>query len=49
VSDSPAVPLNDAGETTGKNWWNSTSRQWTTFLEDREEQVFLLLTLLIGA
>jgi len=49
VSDSPAILLSDAGERASKSWWNSTSRQWTTLLEDREEQVFLVLTLLIGA
>ncbi|HMI52622.1 MAG TPA: chloride channel protein [Candidatus Saccharimonadales bacterium] len=30
-------------------WWNFPSRQWSALLRDREEQVFLLLTLLIGA
>jgi CIC family chloride channel protein len=29
--------------------WSATSRQWNTLLRDREEQVFLVLTLLIGA
>jgi CIC family chloride channel protein len=29
--------------------WNASSEQWTTFLQDREEQVFLVLTLVIGA
>jgi H+/Cl- antiporter ClcA len=33
----------------GKKWWNASSEQWKTFLRDREEQVFLVLTLLIGA
>jgi len=49
VNDRPAILLSDARETASKSRWNSTSRQWTKFLEDREEQVFLLLTLLIGA
>src|SRR5579863_10324248 len=30
-------------------WWKSPSRQWNTLLHEREEQVFLVLTLLIGA
>jgi chloride channel protein, CIC family len=30
-------------------WWNLPSRQWALFLKDREEQVFLVLTLVIGA
>jgi CIC family chloride channel protein len=31
------------------SWWNASARQWTAFLREREEQVFLVLTLLIGA
>jgi CIC family chloride channel protein len=31
------------------NWWKSPSRHWNTLLDEREEQVFLALTLLIGA
>jgi CIC family chloride channel protein len=30
-------------------WWNAASLKWRTFLNDREDQVFLALTLLIGA
>ena len=30
-------------------WWKVPSQQWTALLHDREEQVFLVLTLLIGA
>jgi CIC family chloride channel protein len=30
-------------------WWKATARQWTLLLKKREEQVFLVLTLLIGA
>src|SRR5574340_1011698 len=33
----------------GTKWWSASSRQWTAFLREREEQVFLVLTLLIGA
>lgn len=32
-----------------KNWWDFPSRQWSALLRDREEQVFLVLTLFIGA
>jgi CIC family chloride channel protein len=31
------------------SWWKSPARQWNTLLNEREEQVFLVLTLLIGA
>jgi chloride channel protein, CIC family len=30
-------------------WWNAPFAQWETFRNEREEQVFLVLTLLIGA
>ncbi len=30
-------------------WWKAQVRQWNLLLQDREEQVFLVLTLLIGA
>jgi CIC family chloride channel protein len=30
-------------------WWEAPSRQWAALLNEREEQVFLVLTLLIGA
>jgi CIC family chloride channel protein len=30
-------------------WWRAPSRQWKALLHEREEQVFLILTLLIGA
>ena len=30
-------------------WWKAPARQWTLLLQDREEQVFLVLTVLIGA
>ena len=41
--------MQTAEEQAGKSWWNVSSQQWTAFLRDREEQVFLILTLLIGA
>src|SRR5258707_12286404 len=31
------------------SWWKAPVRQWTLLLQQREEQVFLVLTLLIGA
>ncbi len=31
------------------SWWKSPLRHWNTLLHEREEQVFLVLTLLIGA
>src|SRR6184192_1699764 len=32
-----------------KSWWGASSQQWTAILREREEQVFLELTLVIGA
>ena len=32
-----------------RKWWNASPDQWKAFLQDREEQVFLLLTVVIGA
>src|SRR5271170_8280492 len=31
------------------SWWKSPARHWNALLNEREEQVFLVLTLLIGA
>src|SRR5947208_14734160 len=41
--------MKSAGERAGKTWLDASSEQWKAFLRDREEQVFLVLTLLIGA
>ena len=41
--------MQSSGEQAGKTWWVVFSQRWNSFLRDREEQVFLLLTLLIGA
>ena len=41
--------MKNAGEQAGTSWWNASAQQWTAFLREREEQVFLILTLLIGA
>jgi CIC family chloride channel protein len=32
-----------------KSWWSGKTSQWAAFAGEREEQVFLVLTLLIGA
>src|SRR6184192_1524786 len=32
-----------------KSWWGASSQQWTAILREREEQVFLALSLVIGA
>jgi chloride channel protein, CIC family len=49
VSDIPFTDLGEARVPAKKNWRDSSSRQWASFLRSREEQVFLVLTLLIGA
>jgi CIC family chloride channel protein len=41
--------MKSAGEQAGKSWWSASSWQWNAFLREREEQVFLVLTLVIGA
>src|SRR5690348_5164415 len=33
----------------GATWWKAAVRQWTLLLQEREDQVFLVLTLVIGA
>ena len=45
----PVTELNEAGEPDQRNWRDASSQQWAAFLRNREEQVFLALTLLIGA
>jgi chloride channel protein, CIC family len=44
-----ANKMTDVPQQTQTNWWKFTSRQWNALLNEREEQVFLILTLLIGA
>ncbi len=39
----------DTQEQIKKSWWSVKTAQWATFSGEREEQVFLVLTLLIGA
>ena len=41
--------MTNAGEPAGKTWRDALSQQWNAFLREREEQVFLVLTLVIGA
>jgi chloride channel protein, CIC family len=41
--------MKQAKEQPSATWWKAPARQWTLLLQDREEQVFLVLTLLIGA
>jgi CIC family chloride channel protein len=41
--------MKSAEEQPGTRWKDASSQQWTAFLRQREEQVFLVLTLLIGA
>ncbi len=39
----------DSQEQITKSWWDVKASHWATFRDEREEQVFLVLTLLIGA
>lgn len=41
--------MKSAGEQAGKTWRDASSQPWNAFLRGREEQVFLILTLVIGA
>jgi CIC family chloride channel protein len=41
--------MTNAGEPAGKTWRDASSQQWIAFLREREEQVFLVLTVVIGA
>src|SRR5882724_3183673 len=41
--------MREAEEQPSATWWNAPGRRWTLLLKEREEQVFLVLTLLIGA
>src|SRR5271165_2484783 len=41
--------MKEAEEQPSAIWWKAPARQWNQLLQDREEQVFLVLTLLIGA
>jgi chloride channel protein, CIC family len=41
--------MTQSSELISASWWKFPSRQWSALLNEREEQVFLILTLLIGA
>src|ERR1700687_4412877 len=41
--------MRESEEQPSATWWKAPGRQWTLLLQEREEQVFLVLTLLIGA
>src|SRR5271167_1698457 len=41
--------MTQPSEQISASWWKSPARHWNTLLNEREEQVFLVLTLLIGA
>jgi len=41
--------MTEASQQIQTSWWKAPSRHWNTLLQEREEQVFLVLTLLIGA
>jgi CIC family chloride channel protein len=47
--NSTGAPLNPDREPRTAAWWNIAVASWKSFLINREDQVFLLLTLLIGA
>ena len=47
--DSRSSTLNDPIGSRKSPWWKTGSARWNSFLGEREEQVFLVLTLLIGA
>ncbi|MBZ5500698.1 MAG: chloride channel protein [Acidobacteriia bacterium] len=41
--------MKEAERPSSAAWWKAPQRQWASLLQEREEQVFLVLTLLIGA
>ncbi len=41
--------MTEAAEHVQTSWWKSPRHYWNALLQEREEQVFLILTLLIGA
>jgi CIC family chloride channel protein len=49
VNDGLVTARNGIAEQPTKTWWSASSQQWNALLRAREEQVFLVLTLLIGA
>jgi len=49
ISRQEFLKMKSPGEQARKTWWHASSQQWNAFLREPDEQVFLLLTLLIGA
>src|SRR5258708_4640935 len=49
LSDGPVAELGEAREPGLKSQRSFSSQKWASFVRDREEQVFLILTMLIGA
>jgi len=49
VTGRPEKMLQTDGTAPPKTWLSASSQQWASFLRSREEQVFLILTLVIGA
>lgn len=49
MSQNRKADLPETGRQAEQKWWNAPRQQWAAFLREREEQVFLALTLLIGA
>jgi CIC family chloride channel protein len=49
VADSLVTVRDGIAEQPEETWWSASSQQWNALLRAREEQVFLVLTLLIGA
>jgi CIC family chloride channel protein len=47
--DSAPTIANGPPEPGRVSWWGARSAEWTSFIGEREEQVLLVLTLLIGA
>jgi chloride channel protein, CIC family len=41
--------MSESGHKSSPGWWRARSDQWTSLLQAREEQLFLALTLVIGA
>jgi CIC family chloride channel protein len=48
-ADSATTAVNGQSDSNKSSWWSARSAQWISFLGAREDQVFLVLTLLIGA
>jgi CIC family chloride channel protein len=41
--------MSESGHKASSRWWKAPSGQWAVLLQEHEEQVFLILTLVIGA